>query len=892
MLDNPIPLFLALAVISLTTSCSAAARPNPFASEDFKANPVAITDAEWPAGKCLSLDAGGCSIPISRSGFNKTGSISFWCKGADPTRLFKETLALKSVDSSISPYIFYNDLNNGYFLLYSLNYDGFYGDLMDWHNYIIAWDDEGAVFYYDGVPVLKRVESNSPQYYYIKLRIPDSLDRLSFEAAKGVSLAGVALYDAAISDEQARDIYSLVAERMKMQQVELVPSPRPLKTPEDKYAGISAEKWHGNRVGMDSTVPAPWTPVEVAKNVVRCWNREYAIAALGMDSIKSGGENLLRGSASLYAVDAAGKRLAVQRASKPGLVYHRPDSAEFVSTASLGNLAVRMVVNAEFDGFVKYRIEITPKKKTVVSELGIEVPVAKSIAKYINIHGSYSSYGNSTLRYPRVIPGKDIWWRFEPYTWVGNDDKGICLIVESERNCRWADRGAVLGLVDDKLSRKLVFRFINGKTLLDPHGGIVYEFALQATPMKPMLKDYRTYRMEGIAGDPGVGPGNVLIHEIPWFWCKPWPCFHDATADVSNAVATIKNALSKKLVKAGYVTPYSNFQKMGYRGYEVKDGEPMPYGRYRDLWSTHPMDDSCWPMAGANSCSMPTCPASASFCDFFIYDFCRFMDSHPDVNGFYLDETFAWACKNELHGCGFTSAKGTRLSEYPIFASRELRKRWHKVARALRPDFLLWSHDSAFVKPPQLAYSDIYSNGETIGYDSEDPLDAIDIRELRIEYSGRQFGVPQFFLPELTNDPKVPKATGSRRLATLLLLHDIQTWNRWASRAAVNEVWQVMNDFGLDDSAAFVPYWSAKPYARCACKQILVSAFVKSDAAMLVAYNTAKQPVKTVISIGAPLQVRGAHPKDTRFVERSPGKFDLSLDARECAIITLAARPK
>ena len=78
------------------------------------------------------------------------------------------------------------------------------------------------------------------------------------------------------------------------------------------------------------------------------------------------------------------------------------------------------------------------------------------------------------------------------------------------------------------------------------------------------------------------------------------------------------------------------------------------------------------------------CQAS-SWQDFLADGVARLIDEY-NVDGVYLDSsTMPWACRNELHGCGYARADGSRATTYPVFAVRRNHQRIYNAVKARRP---------------------------------------------------------------------------------------------------------------------------------------------------------------------------------------------------------------
>lgn len=881
--------------------------PKPFFTENFENYPASVSDAESFTGKCFSTKFGDYSAKIDNAQWRKAGSISFWCKGANLRTALNDVIAMKSSVDPDALFSFYPGVNAAGFLDFLCKVDQFMGDPLDWHNLILSWDSNTAAFYLDGIPMIEKSANSSPTYEKVHIKIEDKFDTLIFKPVKGILINHVELFDAPLDDADAHSVYTSAISQAEHKTITLIPA-KSIYPSEEEKTDFSKEPWFGIKKGIDHSVPAPWTKVAVTDTSFKCWGREYGFDALGITHMTSGGDQILSSPAKIFVVNEQGKKITPKAISAPVLTSKFADKADYSTSADWGSIEVDQKIAAEFDGFIKYTITVKPKKSVVISGLGVELPVSAQFSKYMNIFGSFSSYLYSPFRCPDLKKGKDFWWRFEPYIMAENEDKGLCFMVESEKNCRWVDRSKVVGFVEDGSGgRKLIFNFINGNTRLDPKtagDGIVYEFAVQALPVKPMLKDYRNFRVSARLGEQGVDKRNTVVPGVPWFWHSPWPSFREFDDQLPQALSIMKDAVNKGEIKKAFETPYINFQKYGAEAV----GIPMePYAVYKNVWnmsavgeSLTPVDLKTYPLheqsqlntaydysnykVGVDiSCKiMEICQGAKTFGNFFLWEFCQLMNKYPDLNGIYIDETFSYGCSSEAHGCGWRTAKGSLLGRYPIFENRELRKRWYKVARAYHKDFLFWTHDSAFIKPPQMAYSDFTSSGETIGYQSGDPLDTIDLREFRIEYLGKQVGVPQFLLPEVYRETEEEP---TRKLVALLMLHDIQTWEIWANREAVTKVWAMMNNFGMDDSTRFIPYWSDKPYSIVSGKDVLSSAFLKDKSAFVIVVNTSKSLKSIDLHIKDALPIKDVYPQKTKITAQSPGKVSMTLEPRDSAIL-------
>ena len=107
-----------------------------------------------------------------------------------------------------------------------------------------------------------------------------------------------------------------------------------------------------------------------------------------------------------------------------------------------------------------------------------------------------------------------------------------------------------------------------------------------------------------------------------------------------------------------------------------------------------------------------------------------------------------------------------------------------------------------------------------------DYLGSTALEKVRAEMMGHQFGLVDFFLPELHGELTVG-AEPTENLMAMLLLHDMNLWLAFCNPDIVRNTWKAVDNFGIGN-ADFIPYWNDLPPAETGTKNIKVSAYGKN----------------------------------------------------------------
>lgn len=733
-----------------------------------------------------------------------------------------------------------------------------------WHHIAFSWENaKAAKLYFDGVLVNEQG----------KVCMPADMGNefIIGRGTPGLVMDELKIYNEALGGAFIKAAYNAINDKLKEKTVKLSEMAQDSAAP-DRNPELASEPWYDNKLGASDIVPPPWQPVKVNDGIVSTWGESYRFQGPFPAAVRlRDGNELLAAPIVLKARTADGRELTFNY--QPAKFHEvKNSSAGFEVSGEARGITIHGTTRIEFDGFVKSDIELTFKDDTELSALWLEIPLKQEFCKYYNIGGTYESY----LGIPSgKLPEQGLKNTFEPYVWLGDEDRGFCWSYESNINWNIGSPEQVIQISKDHKLPAVRINICDKATGFAANRKFNYTFGFIATPSRPMIKDRRLmFRKSALAKSTMSFPEDNIKLWIPHMWCTPWMTFTPAAPGSyanlklnrnpelrkiinstlpDNWAQTIAEFGGEKQTKRYCVMPYLNFQKYGYQanGKSIDDD----YGKYSDLWEKFPQGYNHWPIYEELwSKTFNFCPNSKAFVDYYVWNFKQFLDRYPMVQGVYIDETFTFYCSSLHHGCGLKTANGDTVGKWPIFAHRELMKRIYKVAKERNPDFIFFTHDSQFLKPPQRSFSDMSTGGEPIHMRScSDPLEATTfdriqpefLERVKAEFLGRQFGVGVFYLPNVIklgnrNEPR-PR-TCTMRLLHLLFLHDIQVWPMFCTEDEVKKVQNAQIKYELDDSSEFIPYWeletgrrteaqSPEPNIKCSIYRI------KNGNLMIVVYN-------------------------------------------------------
>ena len=583
---------------------------------------------------------------------------------------------------------------------------------------------------------------------------------------------------------------------------------------------IPTTEWLGNRLGLEDKVLPPWTPLEVQGSKVTCWGRDYTFGDSPLPTqITSLGKELLAGALTIKLAGSersaswkAGSREQTLSAARTR--FEARGSLTGVLAAKPLSVAIRTTV--EYDGLMLVELSLPHAEDLALDSVSLEIPVRADHAVYR--HRWAASWAGVTGNLPGEAGVVDH-DKFIPYYWLGDNDRGLFWFCESDE--MWPNGRAANAIEVVRANAQVVLRLnlLASGQKLPPNWKFV--FGLQATPVKPMPKDWRKWRME-----PGRNPNVKIVWPVPNKKDSLSDFGYPRAADTERFAAHISALQAKGMRTAPYLC--LTF---------ITDGIPE-WQYFRKIWEMGPVDNSTVRVGWRHMFPMVS-PLGKGYSDFIAWTTHRFLKRYG-IDGLYHDQTHPYTSKNTRAGVGYLR-DGKEHSTFPILGFRALYRRIYAIHKAMFPDGFTMAHMSGKVTIPILAYEDSYLDGEHFrGTVKDSYMDVVSLDTFRAEFMGRQWGVMPVFLPEF-RPPYSEQVEPTRGMMALLMIHDVSIWPIWCNAEVVNEALAALDEFGYVD-AEFIPYFDPSPPASTNMADVYVSAYRRGDGrALLVAGNLSRE---------------------------------------------------
>jgi hypothetical protein len=550
--------------------------------------------------------------------------------------------------------------------------------------------------------------------------------------------------------------------------------------------------------------------VTVQDRALGVWGRTMEAGAGGLPSqVTTQGCPLLAQPVTLTGETADGKAVRLQGGDFR--VVSRADHRVVAEgTGSVGGLDVRSRVTVEFDGLYKVEMDLAPRQATALKALRLVIPFRPEAAQYLHASGEGIRYGFDARYVPAAGKGR-LWdcrrvdgqhmavGSFIPFVWVGGAGGGLAWFADSDEG--WVpnnDAPAIEVRRDRKGSVDLVLNLISSPFTFDQPRRVV--FGLQATPVKPMHKGWRTDK----------------------WWCDhTFRDFSGVAARTGNWTSIIWQAVpypldveqSRKHVeqwhqRGDYAVPYFENNNMGaFRPEPGYFGEQWKAGIGGMLW----FEDSLQ--------------------DFIVHNLGEWART-CGIDGFYVDNVRPEPCDNIDAGRGYRLPDGRIQPTYQIFDVRRyyLRMRAAFIEAGKNPPKIVL-HMTHNMVIPWLGAADIAYDGEANVIFPEmhkDFMDAWPLERLRLDYPG-QWGVAVNFMSEFQGDwsrDKERLERAQRSYQGAILLHDALPvgGGPWDPG-----VLKMRKQFDVDaEGARFIGYWDADAGLSCKLKGVYLAGWQRS----------------------------------------------------------------
>ena len=595
---------------------------------------------------------------------------------------------------------------------------------------------------------------------------------------------------------------------------------------ETKMTKPETPAWLGSKTGITDEVLPPWTPIKVRSqtsevrgqtDIARVVLREYEVGSSGLPvQIVSRGKELL---AEPISLTLAGERLEWSKK----LIDQKPAKASWESKADTSGLALTMTTTLEFDGMMRFDLDLEAERPLEVARAYVDIPLIRQHAALMH-HPLGNWFKDPTCA--GAVPSEG-WQRPHTwYVWVGNEDRGLCWFAEDQPAWGLDPKKPGIELIPEGNVVRLRFHLINaGAKLAGPRR---YTWGLMATPVKPMPKGWQRWRFGSPNGPVTVGVRWSTLHTSKWhsFPVPPNPEWY-------HAQVTKAHQEGRKFV------PYTNFNM------QSDTGPDWEY--WGEEWNGYAGKGLAADVLAMNVENIRCCAMTPSWCDFIAHKYKHFLEEY-DSDGFYLDNSMPATCRNPAHPSDHHNRRH-------IFAARELMKRFYTVTKQNDPANVMVCHMSSRLCIPVLSFCDAIVDGEQYGWSLKEAFDAHYIPitppdRVRAELMGRQWGLIPLFLP-CNRGPNRWNAALMRELLALMLPHGVRFWLS-GHRPTMLKVLDVVDGFGIDE-AKFVPYWREPNWRRLADeRKILVTAYVRKRGLMIIASNLSDERQELTLRLDSP----------------------------------------
>jgi hypothetical protein len=686
-------------------------------------------------------------------------------------------------------------------------------------------------------------------------------------------------------------------------------------------ADIRKPEWVGTKEGYSDEVLPPWTPVEAKEAAnktveVNVWGRKQVFGTTPfIQRIQSGGEELLTAPMSLTG-KAGGQELSFKD-GQVKLVKSSPTKAEIEQSFENERASFKINASIEYDGYMIFDCELKARRDLSVENLQVEIPLQARYAALCYGDRVYPPNDDKPIaeNHGGSVKG-DLAFRFSPCIWLGNEERGLTWQAESDEDWRNADVQKAIEVLPRGEKTAFLAHLADKAAPLAAGKSLHYKFAIQATPVKPILRDQwelRIARSEPYGADLNLPDRKtdgkptlqryveLGIRHLFINVCDVWPMSMPVHQQFSLALHRLIDdahaaglCLHPYVIHERFATSAQPFDIYGRQmcqspiSHYIPGNTPPAPGNVRPgpIGHEYGADSQGTEMA---------CFKSQAAQDAFIHDLAQRLHIFGD-DGVYLDGTAQTPpCDNPLHGCGYRAKDGTMHKTYPVFAVREFMRRIYTVVRQRRPDGIVDEHSSFGSNPPALAYADMLWTGEQWwhlrgtgaknGYISGE----LSLDMFRAEFMATPWGVPAETLAYRLGPPM--------KVAAISLLHDVPVRPSTGEDpyySLILKLWKVRDEFG-DKEAQKLFYWNNQDYAQVSPEKCYATLF-KHPKNGVLAFITNLSPSAQTVTLQFNLEklgLRGQKFDVFNALTHDPatmtadGKLSVSLGSEEWAYVWL-----
>lgn len=558
----------------------------------------------------------------------------------------------------------------------------------------------------------------------------------------------------------------------------------------------------------------PWEPLEGSGRVLHAGNKTILVEATGLPrQISLFDRSILATSLRMSWNDRV---LTAKSDDGAWSVDSSGEHARYTSQGEArgksGMIRFDLRTDAWFDGLIKLTVAARGLERGETGLLRFKIVLTDHLGRFLHRRGPVGSR-NIDLKgtqFPLSFP-------FTPFVWIGNDESGLFWFCETTHGWENAARNGAIR-VDREGSHVILELSVQVNAERD--GTFSHQFGLMPTPVKILPSGWRSIRMfPAKAGNTYVLWPNRKELAAPYFG-------YPASTEPKRLQGMLEGYKKEGVTGIPYACPtWISTQSPEWKS-------------HHDEWTGGPVDEGFGDEQSSEK-FVSVCPASNSWKAFVKDRFGTFIRQFH-LDGLYMDNAQVYAMRNCLSG----SRDGD--VDFPITEQRE---GYISIMRALRKNAFHTKaivHASGGVNLPSFSVVDAWVSGEQYrGKVTDDYLDIASLTDFRVELNSVRWGIVSLFLPEFSADI-AKQVAPTRKLMSILLLHDVSPWPQWANVQEINRALAMLDEFGIAD-AEFVPYYSERPLAAASGSDVYVSGYRKGPSTLFIVANLGHVDTKSKV---------------------------------------------
>lgn len=679
-----------------------------------------------------------------------------------------------------------------------------------------------------------------------------------------------------------------------------------------------------------SEIMKPWIPLTVteAENRIKIslWGRTYECSEKSfLSSIVSQGQEMLTGPVRIVGTEN-GHTLSWGKFNNFVMNSSDEEKVTICSTAESERFIINTSMGIEYDGCIDLGVSVMPQgrsaKQTMglgleglnelqfsLSRLWIEIPFRPEAALFyqfyplsvVNFDGKEINTEEEVnhILQSELIPDH-IQWPFEEQIFVGNDEIGLGMFLESDEGMQPAggklmelirgEKEVILRmrLLDSEPKKWLEKGTLNGIDLYP----ISYRIGFIATPVKeypknpyaeknvhidcfdkiPKEQGYEEYLLSNYEDTDEItldrfrrlGINTIYLHE-KWNDIQNSPFI---TRSSANRLRVIVEEAHKRDMK---VIPYFGYEISTLSPFWTKLGDEVMNREndkaYAWYWYRYPYQRA------AKVCY------NSKWQDIFVEGVAKLMDEF-EFDGIYIDSMVRpLPCMNEKHGCGWRDESGKRHVTYPVWAIRSLSKKLYKVVTDRGG--IINNHTCAAFNMAAMSFCHSLYEGEAVQQAlMQGTVKEIPKGHFRSVFGGRNLGVPVYMLC-YDNPPTWTQNKG----ITMGILYGILTKPNHVREHMeyMSEVWKLTDQFDFEN-AVWNPYYNNTDI-KASKEELQISYYENDNQILLFCANTKDSCLESQICLKEDYRVLGI--ASSCKVKCEDGKIDFCAPGFDYAVILI-----